>query len=101
MKQCKITVMHRSFQEDLVRGYSNLPPTHGPCPLFAEGQVFIVGLERPQNFCTGAWNDLYKYIVAAVAGGDFSQLTGVPGESRMLACCTDGMRPVVFELEPV
>jgi TIGR04076 family protein len=75
------------------------------CPCFEEGQQFLTsGLEKPANFCDWAWNDIYKFVTVLLAGGNFSQgiFEGWMKDDReMIACCTDGIRPVVFKIEKV
>jgi len=38
MKKCRITVLKKTFYEDLVKEYSNFGPEHGPCPMLEEGE---------------------------------------------------------------
>ena len=103
MKQCRITVLRKLYQEDLVKERSDFGPEHGPCPMFTEGQVFLCGMEMPQGFCGWAWDDIHKLVFAALGGADFNEL--VPGSTKdgrgCIACCTDGYRPVVFWIEAV
>lgn len=72
------------------------------CPCFEVGQTFQATHEKPAGFCDWAWNDLYPYIAVLMTGGSFRQ--GVfedwmIDENSIIACCTDGIRPVVFELK--
>ncbi len=73
----------------------------GPCPCFREGQVFETAYEKPAGFCDWAWHDIHPHVTAFMTGGNFSD--GIfHGWMRdpnvMIACCTDGARPVVFEI---
>jgi uncharacterized repeat protein (TIGR04076 family) len=76
----------------------------GPCPLLSDGQEFVVSssLEKPQGFCDWAWNDILKFVAVLSRGGNFSQdiFEGwMKDNDSMIACCTDGVRPVVFEIK--
>jgi uncharacterized repeat protein (TIGR04076 family) len=100
MSQCKITVLRTSFNKDFVDLYveSERRKTLGPCEAFKEGQEFIVDAVSgvPAGFCPWAWDDIYKVIVAYYAGGTF----GMWYEGKVIiACCTDGTRPVYFKIE--
>ena len=69
-----------------------------PCERHHEGQEFIVNLdmEMPEGFCPQAWHDLFRKIGALHWGGGY---TTTEGPDYMIACCTDGTRPVSFKLE--
>jgi uncharacterized repeat protein (TIGR04076 family) len=85
-------------------------------PLFAENSVgfrfgfnYLTGdredefisdnfLEMPQGFCGWAWGDIHKILVTFYKGGDFV-LT--KEDNKMITCCTDGIRPVIFEIERI
>jgi len=73
-----------------------------PCPSFQVGQTFTATHEKPEGFCDWAWNDLYPYIAILMTGGSFQQgvfENWMVDEKTIIACCTDGVRPVVFELK--
>ena len=63
----------------------------GPCPVFQEGQEFVVGSPYfcPEGFCAWAWADIRTFIMAAYFGA----------EAPQISCCTDGVRPVFFRIE--
>lgn len=95
----KITVLRRLCNQDLADQYLE-PGAVLPCPEFAEGQEFVVESSRgPEGFCSAAWHDLYPYYLILRQGGNFA------GWSRdancIVRCCTDGVRPVVFELRRI
>ena len=71
----------------------DLPPK---CPVFTEGQEFIVTHDIPKRFCQGAWDDIFRFIDVLRFGGDFPWINE---QGRYLACCTDGFRPVVFLIQ--
>jgi uncharacterized repeat protein (TIGR04076 family) len=72
---------------DLIEAYEY--QTVAPCDRFEDGQVFVVDNweEQPPGFCEWAWADLAKKVALA-------QQLGI-----VVACCTDGFRPVVFEID--
>ena len=57
MSKCKITVLRREYYQDLADQYL-ADPQVGKCPLFKEGQEFI--LERG-NGKDDFWNMMMKY----------------------------------------
>jgi uncharacterized repeat protein (TIGR04076 family) len=67
------------------------------CPVFEEGQEFIVRLRdsTPEGFCWAAWKDLYRDLSVLVFG-DFYPFVE---KGTMFTCCRDGFRPVSFKLE--
>jgi uncharacterized repeat protein (TIGR04076 family) len=98
MTKCKITVLKRTLNQDLVDEYMKEKSTL--CDQFKEGQEFVVEAPwaQPAGFCPWAWADLRPYIFAVATGADF------PWSKRpdvTLGCCTDGYRPVVFKIERV
>jgi uncharacterized repeat protein (TIGR04076 family) len=103
MTQCKITVIERSFRKEYVDLIveSERKKTLGPCEVFAVGQTFIVDpmVGVPQGFCPWAWDDIYKVLAAFYANGKFDMWT--QGGEVVIACCTDGTRPVYFKIEKV
>jgi uncharacterized repeat protein (TIGR04076 family) len=101
MHKVKITVLRTSVNRDLVELHVDRERarTLGPCDVLKEGQEFVTDVigGMPEGFCAWAWADLYKVLVAYMAGGDFGEWTHEDG--TMIACCTDGERPVYFKLE--
>ena len=80
-------------------------PAAGKCGLFRDGQEFIIGAEEYSNmlngkFCAEAWDCINRYIYAALQGG--SIMDGwTRDEKKMIACCNDGTRPVIFKIERI
>ncbi len=102
MAECRIKVLKRLVVTDIAKEY--IDSYVGPCPLLNEGQEFRVPvtLEKPSGFCDWAWTDLHPYVVALSRGGNFSQdiFAGwMKDDNTMIACCTDGVRPVIFEIK--
>ena len=97
MKKCKITVLRTALFEDLRDAY--MPADFGPCPAMEEGDVFttggMFGNSKPERFCEYAWQAV-EVIACTLAGGG-----KVFGEDYNIACCNDGIRPVVLKLEAV
>ena len=102
--KCKITVIRRELYEDLRDEYCADPNT-GKCNAVEDGQEWIVdgpGFMNMLNgqFCSIAWDCISKYVYSALNGG--SLLRGwMKDDKVMIACCNDGIRPVIFRLERI
>lgn len=107
MPRCRITVLKTMVNQDLIdeylsKGFKKIykDKGFGPCDRFEVGQEFIV--ERPDvmpdNFCAWAWTDIHRDLLAVLYGAN---LPWIEEEARAIACCTDGLRPVVFRLERI
>ena len=100
MKKCKITVLRKTFIEDLVKEYGIEGLT--ACPMLQEGQVFYADYAKPEGFCDEAWKAIYQYVFALSHGanntvfyyGDWIKTPGVA-----ICSCNDGLRPVIFKIE--
>ena len=101
MNKVKITVLQTSVNRELVDKFVDpgRARTLAPCDVLKEGQEFVTDVYggMPEGFCAWAWVDLYKVLVGFMAGGDFGEWTH--DGATMIACCTDGERPVYFKLE--
>lgn len=102
MRRCKITVLKRNYDPQLAAEYC-ANPDPGPCGVFREGQEFVLDMQTyfangPQGFCSEAWHAIAHYIYAALQGGSIME-GWTKDEKVMIACCNDGVRPVVFRLE--
>jgi len=98
----KITVMKKVDPSIIFDGdVPNIPGTDRKfeiCPAFEEGQEYVVeDGKKPDEFCVWAWNDLFKSVTTLYFGGNFPWAE----EGNMIACCTDGIRPVSFRLERI
>ena len=102
MPKCKITVLRRMLNEDYAKEFCANPAT-GICDAFTEGQVFILdGPGKPAEFCEEAWSAITRYVFAFnTGGGGFFNGRWMKDENTMIACCNDGIRPVVFKLERI
>ena len=101
MVQCKITVLKRTFNEDLVREYllAETADQIGPCNCFREGQEFVFddSLQPPSGFCTWAWADIRSQLMTILCGGNWPDTKA----GICIACCSDGIRPVIFKIERI
>ena len=62
-----------------------------------EGQVFISENGAfPEGFCSWAYADSQRDLSHLRLGGDYPWMQE---KGTILACCTDGARPVLFKLE--
>ena len=95
MKKCKITVIRTALFEDLRDEY--MRADFGTCPVMKEGDVFttggMFGNSMPQGFCEYAWQAVQNIACTLAGGGK------VFGEDFNIACCNDGVRPVILKLE--
>jgi uncharacterized repeat protein (TIGR04076 family) len=101
MKKIQITVVKTLVQKEFQK-YCNVPIEK--CPCFSVGQTYFTTYEKPKGFCDWAWNDIRPYIVSFLTGGNFSEdfFEGwMKEKDTMIACCTDGIRPVIFELKVI
>lgn len=101
MARVKITVLNTSFNKDYVDHFveKERRKTLGPCEVFKEGQEFITDavIGMPPGFCAWAWDDIYKVVSAYYTDGNFGMWT--EGGETIIACCTDGTRPVYFKID--
>ena len=95
----KITVLRRFEPKEVLDTEYNGGPTSA-CSVFEDRQVFYVeeNGRMPEGFCGWAWDDIYKVVNTLRFHGNFTWF-GDPGVS--VNCCTDGLRPVVFQIERV
>ena len=104
MPTCKITVLKKMINEDLAEQYC-LKKT-GVCDAFEIGQEFLAKYpqKEPDGFpCSGAWSAISDFVFVFLSGGHFgpSSWKWMKDEHTMIACCPDGVRPVVFKIERV
>ncbi len=100
MRKVKITVLKKTFDEELAKEYGAEGLTS--CPLLKTGQVFYADYAKPDGFCDEAWKAIYQYVFALSHGcgsdvfyfGDWIRTPGVA-----ICSCNDGLRPVIFKLE--
>lgn len=98
MKRCKITILKRTFQEDLAKEYGT--EGLGKCPMMKEGQVFYADYAKPEGFCDEAWKAIYQYVFALSHGADLFYYQDWIKEKGVAICsCNDGLRPVIMKIE--
>ena len=106
--KCKITVLECKCFKDYQEKYLS-DPKSGPCPCFKPGDEFL--LERNAhkddfwhmlngNFCSEAWDAISCYVYTALQGGSIMK-GWTNDEKMMIACCSDGTRPVIFKIERI
>ena len=88
---CKLTVLKKEFRKEYADKYRK--GRGAICNKFEEGQVFLTPSpwEPPAGFCAWAWGDIRTYIHLVLSGQS----------GPIVACCTDGFRPVFFSIERV
>ena len=101
MPQVKITVLKREIYPDIADAYRI--DAKERCGLFFDGQAFMAEetgpYGPPKEFCPFAWDDIYKFFFALKQGGGFN--ADMKDENTVIACCTDGVHPVIFKLERI
>ena len=102
-------------------------PCSGKCPVYNKGDVFVFyredgkdsfwqcglntlvstegdpkeitgGPDKP--FCSEAWDAISRYIYTGLQGGSIMK-GWMKEENTMIACCSDGTRPVIFKIERI
>ena len=101
MSTCKITVVKRSINQDLIDAYvSETRENFGKCQVYDDGHEIIIENFplKPDGFCDWAWADIHRDVVAVMFGGSYPWIQ----EPRTaITCCTDGLRPVIFKVEMI
>ncbi|MBN1265151.1 MAG: TIGR04076 family protein [Anaerolineales bacterium] len=96
MADVKITVLRKMENKNLAEEFC-LAEIPIPCPHMDEGQEFLVKENKqPEGFCSSAWQDIHKSFLFIRQGGNFKGW--MKDEDTFITCCTDGLRPVVFEI---
>jgi uncharacterized repeat protein (TIGR04076 family) len=102
MHKCKITVLKRTINQDIIDEYvkAEVAERLVPCEHLDDGQEFMVEFPfaPPEGFCPWAWADIRKEVMAVMRGGTFD-VNKDPNIA--ITCCTDGYRPVIFKVERV
>jgi uncharacterized repeat protein (TIGR04076 family) len=99
MPKCKITVVKRMVNPDLIDEYMEEEHRgYDPCDRFEDDQEFIVDgwNQVPDGFCAYAWADIHREVAVLLSGGSYQPWIK---EGTTITCCTDGLRPVVFKIE--
>ena len=97
MKKVKITVMKKARYDDLIEKYEN--PLEHECDVEI-GDVFIAnGWEKPDDFCSSAWESISSFVLALSSGGEDLYDGWMKNKKSAMISCNDGFRPVSFLLE--
>jgi len=93
----KITVAKTLSSEEIFGDSTPSGQITKACTRFKVGQEFIVGEDgaMPKGFCTWAWNNIYKEVLTLRYGDNFHWMKE---KGTGIFCCTDGRKPVIFEL---
>lgn len=124
LHKCKMTILDKKLYPELQEAYC-ADPQSGPCPCYHVGDQYLFerydgaddfwkmgagtlikathgidgvagGPGRPH--CSELWDAVSRYIYTALQGG--SIMRGWMNDERvMIACCSDGTRPVIFKIE--
>lgn len=99
MKKVKITVIRKDFHPALAEEYLTDGADTGACPLLNVGDTFIFegNAKMPEGFCPWAWIDIYASVNAVSLGATYTPWNRRDGQT--IVCCTDGIRPVTFNVE--
>ena len=99
MFRVRITVVRMARYDDLIARYEN--PIEHACEM-AVGQVFFsVGGEKPDGFCSAAWESVSPFVFALAHGAGNFYDGWMKNERSAMISCNDGFRPVSFLLEAV
>ena len=102
MPKCKITVLKRTINKDLIEEYiEDKYKEMELCEIFKDGQEFIIDpnlAKVPDGFCDWAWADIRKDIVIIASGGD---IIGMKNKGTVITSCSDWFRPVIFKVERI
>ncbi|HCT90191.1 MAG TPA: TIGR04076 family protein [Lachnospiraceae bacterium] len=98
-KKVKITVLKKDFHPEFAEQFLSDGKTVGPCPLLEEGDTFIFegSAKMPEGFCPWAWIDIYGSVSSISSGSSFTPWNRQEGQT--IVCCTDGIRPVIFDIQ--
>lgn len=120
----KVTVIDKKLYPELQERYC-ADPASGACPCYHVGDEFIferygtaddfwhMGLNTLKQtantadgiaggaafpHCSEAWDAISRYIYTGLQGGSIMR-GWMKDERVMIACCSDGTRPVIFKIE--
>ena len=106
--ECRITVLETKVFAEYQEKYL-ADPKSGPCPCFKAGDTFLLKRTSEQDdfyrlmdgkFCGEAWDAISRYIYTGLQGGSIMR-GWMKHENEMIACCSDGTRPVIFKIERI
>ena len=122
----KVTVIDKKLYPELQKQYC-ADPEAGMCPCYNVGDEFIFERDdRNDHFwhgglntlvktsadpntvaggpkmphCSELWDAISRYIYTGLQGGSIMK-GWMKEENTMIACCSDGTRPVIFKIERI
>ena len=122
----KVTVLDKKVYPDLQKQYC-ADPESGPCPFYHVGDTFLFESNEEKSdfarmglntlisttadpdtvmggpkmpFCSELWDAISRYIYTGLQGGSIMR-GWMQKENEMIACCSDGTRPVIFLIERI
>ena len=120
----KVTVLDKKLYPELQRQYCEEPDS-GACPCYHIGDEYIFERDEENDHfwhgglntlvktqadpeavaggpslphCSEAWDAIARYIYTGLQGGSIMK-GWMARENEMIACCSDGTRPVIFKIE--
>ncbi|MGD2142748.1 MAG: TIGR04076 family protein [Candidatus Bathyarchaeota archaeon] len=92
----KITILKKLETGDIFEEHA-VEEAQPSCPAVQVGNEYVsTNMAMPEGFCSWAWADIQRDVVHLAMGGDFPWMKE---RGKMISCCTDGLRPVLFKLE--
>ena len=104
--KCLVTVLDKKCFSDYQEQYL-ADPQSGPCPFYQVGDQFLFTRYGEEDTfwyagkgsqCAEAWDCISRYIYTALQGGSIMR-NWTRDERMMIACCNDGTRPVIFQIQ--
>ena len=124
LHKCKMTILDKKLYPELQEAYC-ADPQSGPCPCYHVGDQYLFErYDGADDFwkmgagtlikathgtdgvaggpgrlhCSELWDAVSRYIYTALQGGSIMR-GWMKDERVMIACCSDGTRPVIVKLE--
>lgn len=122
----KLTVLDKKLYPELQAAYC-ADPQAGACPCYNVGDEFIFCRDEERDdfwhmglntlvktsadpdtvaggpkmpHCSELWDSISRYIYTGLQGGSIMR-GWMKQENTMIACCSDGTRPVIFKIERI
>ena len=122
----RLTVIDKKLYPELQHQYC-ADPDSGACPCYNVGDVFEFYRDEERDdfwhcglntlihtdadpdtvaggpkmpFCSELWDAISRYIYTGLQGGSIMK-GWMERENEMIACCSDGTRPVIFKIERI
>lgn len=122
----KVTVIDKKLYDDLQRQYC-ADEEAGVCPVYHIGDEYVFYRDETHDHfwhggldtlvktsadpntvaggpsmphCSEAWDAIARYIYTGLQGGAIMK-GWMKEDNTMIACCSDGTRPVIFKIERI